>query len=81
MHNEYEMFIFPIPPYQNACYRCENAENQTWSEFFLWMKVSEAVCRDLNIFCKAALQWLYCEKLYTNKLELNRIELMHCILY
>ncbi len=71
----------PSLPIKMHATDAENAENQTWSEFFLWMKVSEAVCRDLNIFCKAALQWLYCEKLYTNKLELNRIELMHCILY
>ncbi len=27
--------VFPILSYQNACNECENAENQTWSEFFL----------------------------------------------
>ncbi len=39
-------FVFLILSYQNACYGCENAENRTWSEFFLWRtKVSEAVCK------------------------------------
>ncbi len=28
--------VFPYSSsYQNACYRCENAENRTWSEFFM----------------------------------------------
>ncbi len=27
-------FIFVILSYQNACYGCENAENQTWSDLF-----------------------------------------------
>ncbi len=30
--------------------------------FFGWTKVSEAVYRDLNIFCKAALQWFVARK-------------------
>ncbi len=38
----FRVFIFLIISHQNACYRCENAENRTWSEFFLWQtKVSE----------------------------------------
>ncbi len=28
-------FVFVILSYQNACYGCENAENRTWSEFFM----------------------------------------------
>ncbi len=32
--------------YQNACYRCENAENQTWSPFF---KTDESVGGSVNV--------------------------------
>ncbi len=31
----YALFLFSIF-YQNACYRCKNAENRTWSEFFYY---------------------------------------------
>ncbi len=31
----FSFFVFPILSYQNACNWCENAENGTWSEFFL----------------------------------------------
>ncbi len=27
-------FVLPVLSYHNACYGCENAENQTRSEFF-----------------------------------------------
>ncbi len=38
--------VFVILSYQNACYGCENAENRTWSDLFLWrMKVLEAMCK------------------------------------
>ncbi len=39
-------FVFLILSYQNACYGCEDPENRTWSEIFLWWtNVSEAVCK------------------------------------
>ncbi len=30
----FSFFVIPILYYQNACYGCEKAENQTWSNFF-----------------------------------------------
>ncbi len=42
------VFSYVILSYQNACYGCENTENWTWSDIFLflwWTKVSEAVCK------------------------------------
>ncbi len=30
----FPFFVFVILSHQNACYRCENAENRTWAEFF-----------------------------------------------
>ncbi len=37
LHIESEIFffVFVILSYQNACNRCKNAENRTWSEFFI----------------------------------------------
>ncbi len=32
--------------YQNACYGCENAENQTWSPFFM---TDESVGGSVNV--------------------------------
>ncbi len=34
--------VFVIYSYQYACYGCENAENQTWSEFFM---TDRGVCK------------------------------------
>ncbi len=41
------LFFFFIFVILSKYYRCENAENQTWSTFFLWWtKVSETVCKN-----------------------------------
>ncbi len=44
-HFLYAFFFcfFVILSYQDACYGCENAENQTWYEFYMTDKVLEAM--------------------------------------
>ncbi len=43
----FRFFVFLILSYQNACYGCENAENRTWSDFFLWRTKFRRQCVDV----------------------------------
>ncbi len=63
-------FVFPILSYQHACYRCENAENRTCSEFFMtdksfggsvckhdwhtWARIYHLTCENFGL----CVQWL-----------------------
>ncbi len=78
-HACFRFFVFVILSYQNACYGCKIAENQTWSDFFstdesfggkcanvidtIWGRINFFTCENFRRKCSMTLKHVFFLKL------------------